>query len=197
MKRILIMTCTSLMAMLLTINKGSLMLSSSFLIKSDETTMTSKDLNESNNIIKYPEKEVLNPAPATSNKSIHEIVCEEVKGTHLDADLILAIIKVESNNNPNEISYDSYGADYGLMQIRNINHEEINKHFNRKLNYLDARDNIKAGIYLLNKIYDKYIKDGLNCVLMVYNMGEIGAKQLWQRGIYSTRYSEKVLKYYN
>ena len=197
MKRIFLMTCTSLMVMLLTIDKGSLMLSSSFLIKSDETTMTSKDLNESNNIIKYPEKEVLNPAPATSNKSIHEIVCEEVKGTQLDADLILAIIKVESNNNQNEISYDSYGADYGLMQIRNINHEEINKHFNRKLNYLDARDNIKAGIYLLNKIYDKYIKDGLNCVLMVYNMGEIGAKQLWQRGIYSTQYSKKVLKCYN
>ena len=52
MKRIFLMTCTSLMVMLLTINKGSLMLSSSFLIKSDETTMTSKDLNESNNIIK-------------------------------------------------------------------------------------------------------------------------------------------------
>ena len=88
MKRILIMTCTSLIVMLSTIDKGSLMLSSSFLIRPDETTMTSKDLNESNNIIKYPEKEVLNPAPATSNKSIHEIVCEEVKGTQLDADLI-------------------------------------------------------------------------------------------------------------
>ena len=32
-------------------------------------------------------------------------------------------------------------------------------------------------------------------VLMAYNMGEDGAARLWEKGIYSTDYTEKYLNY--
>ena len=34
-----------------------------------------------------------------------------------------------------------------------------------------------------------------NMVLMAYNMGEDGAARLWEKGIYSTDYTEKILNY--
>lgn len=43
-------------------------------------------------------------------------------------------------------------------------------------------------------IQDKYLaSSGENCVLMVYNMGESGAKKLWAKDIYSSAYSREVI----
>lgn len=50
------------------------------------------------------------------------------------------------------------------------------------------------GLNCLREIQDKYLaSSGENCVLMVYNMGERGAKKLWAKDIYSSVYSREVI----
>ena len=50
------------------------------------------------------------------------------------------------------------------------------------------------GLNCLREIQDKYLaSSGENCVLMVYNMGESGAKKLWAKDIYSSAYSREVI----
>lgn len=54
--------------------------------------------------------------------------------------------------------------------------------------------NIRVGLNCLREIQDKYLaSSGENCVLMVYNMGESGAKKLWAKDIYSSAYSREVI----
>lgn len=54
--------------------------------------------------------------------------------------------------------------------------------------------NIRVGINCLREIQAKYLaSSGENCVLMVYNMGESGAKKLWAKDIYSSAYSREVI----
>ena len=44
-------------------------------------------------------------------------------------------------------------------------------------------------------LFEKY--DDPAKVLMAYNLGETGAKNLWDRGIYNTSYTDKILNYAN
>ena len=53
--------------------------------------------------------------------------------------------------------------------------------------------NIRAGVFVLRKLFERY--QDTNMVLMAYNMGEDGATRLWEKGIYSTDYTEKILNY--
>lgn len=57
----------------------------------------------------------------------------------------------------------------------------------------DAEDNIIAGAYMLGQYLSKYGDE--NLALMCYNCGEAGAKRLWAKGIYSTKYSRSILEY--
>lgn len=80
------------------------------------------------------------------------------------------------------------------MQINKINHEEIIAKLGIT-DFLDEKQNIEAGIYMLTQIVSKY--DELNQILMVYNNGEAGAKALWDKGIYETEYSRRVIEKMN
>ena len=59
--------------------------------------------------------------------------------------------------------------------------------------FTDPYQNIRAGVFVLRKLFERY--QDTNMVLMAYNMGEDGAARLWEKGIYSTDYTEKILNY--
>lgn len=103
-------------------------------------------------------------------------------------ELVLAIMWHESNFDPAAISITD---DYGIMQINQINHSSLSKALG-VTNFLDAKQNIKAGVYLLSNLLHKYGTE--SAALMAYNLGESGAAALWKTGIYSTSYSNSVLE---
>ena len=80
--------------------------------------------------------------------------------------------------------------DYGLMQINKCNHAELTEALGIT-DFTEPYQNIRAGLYLLRCLFEKYDEPALVC--MAYNMGEYGASTLWDKGVYETSYSIKVL----
>lgn len=103
----------------------------------------------------------------------------------VDPVLALAVMKTESGFNPDAVSETN---DYGIMQINECNHKWLSDAFG-DINLLDAKDNIKCGVYMLSKI--KYPTREQK--LMAYNMGSVHAKALWEKGTYTTDYTDKVI----
>ncbi len=110
--------------------------------------------------------------------------CEE---TGVPFELALALIGNESGYRPEVISKTN---DYGLMQINTCNHEWLEEELGVE-DFLDPEDNITAGLYILSGYFEKY--EDPNMVLMAYNMGEYGAQQQWEKGVYQTEYSRRVI----
>lgn len=106
----------------------------------------------------------------------------------IDHKLVLALIGCESSYQIDAVSKTS---DYGLMQINKCNFKHIKEQFG-ELDFLSAKDNILAGVYMLSLVKD-YAKNN-NELLMCYNLGVNGAKAKWAKGIYSNIYTEKVQK---
>ena len=102
-------------------------------------------------------------------------------------ELVLALMSAESGYRTDVISKTN---DYGIMQINKINHERLTKTLGIT-DYLDPEQNIRAGIYMLSEIAEKY--DTPQEILMVYNRGHAGAKRLWKQGIITTKYTDRVL----
>ena len=120
---------------------------------------------------------------------IQQEVYDLCEANCIDFCLIMAIIKTESSFR----SYVVSGSEcYGLMQIHKINHKMLEKNLGIT-DILDPIQNVKSGIYILRNLFDEY--DDVGMVLMAYNMGENAAKKKWDKGIYSTSYTEKVLGY--
>lgn len=106
---------------------------------------------------------------------------------YLDFEFVMAVMFTESSFRTDVVSGTS---DYGLMQINKCNHAELEQ----KLGITDFTDpyqNIRAGLYILRRLFEKYDEPALVC--MAYNMGEYGASVLWDKGVYETSYSRKVL----
>lgn len=110
-------------------------------------------------------------------------ICESY-GVPLE--VVIALIGVESNYTPQIISKTN---DYGYMQINGINHDWLMQELDIT-DFLDPYDNIHCGVYMLSELYKKYTDT--TQVLMCYNCGETGAKRLWDKGVYTTDYVEKV-----
>ncbi len=119
---------------------------------------------------------------------LQNFIFSECESKNVPPDLVIALIDVESDFNPKLISKTN---DYGLMQI-NICHKDSLKKTLQITDLIDEKQNIKAGVYMLSEIVNKY--SNVNQALMVYNCGEFGAKKLWNNGVYSTNYSKKVIK---
>lgn len=118
---------------------------------------------------------------------LQDYIREECIDAELDMELVLAIMKVESDFNPKVISST---GDFGLMQVNKINFEEVERKFGLT-NMLDPYQGAKAGIFLLSQL--KW-NESEHQMLMAYNIGVAGAQRLWKQGIYETDYSKKVLK---
>ena len=113
-------------------------------------------------------------------------LCEEY-GITLHYPLVLAVMGHESRYDEKVISRTN---DYGLMQINKVNHNWLREKLSIT-DFLDAKQNIHAGVYMLSTYLNKY--DTVNEALMAYNMGEGGARKQWAAGKYSTAYTTKVL----
>ena len=113
-------------------------------------------------------------------------LCEEY-GITLHYPLVLAVMGHESRYDEKVISRTN---DYGLMQINKVNHNWLREKLSIT-DFLDAKQNIHAGVYMLSTYLNKYAT--VNEALMAYNMGEGGARKQWAAGNYSTAYTTKVL----
>lgn len=102
-------------------------------------------------------------------------------------ELVLAMMWQESDYTANLISPTD---DYGIMQINSCNHSWLVDLLG-PTNFLDASDNINAGVYVISKLLIKY--DDEHKALMSYNMGEYGASLNWQAGNYTSNYSRGVV----
>lgn len=106
---------------------------------------------------------------------------------NIDFSLVMAVIQYESSFDPNAIS-STY--DYGLMQINEVNHEYLTETIGIS-DFLNPYQNVMGGVYVLRKLFERY--EDTYMVLMAYNMGEDGAKRLWDQGIYETNYTSSIM----
>ena len=108
----------------------------------------------------------------------------------IDFELAMAVMYTESNFDSAAVSNT---GDYGIMQINEINIPELSD----KLGVTDITDpyqNIRCGVYILGELSKQYTEPAR--VLMAYNIGDYGSSALWEQGVHSTDYSEKVLSKY-
>ena len=116
-----------------------------------------------------------------------QMILEKCEKYGIDFAFTMALIFRESSFKPNADS----GSSVGLMQINRINHEWLSKELGIT-DFFDPEQNVEAGLFMLRDLFDKY-EDPAK-VLMCYNMGENGAKTLWDAGYYSTDYVGDVLQ---
>ena len=109
-------------------------------------------------------------------------------GYNIEFPFVMALIEHESSFKEDVVSTSD---DYGLMQINSINHEWLTETLG-VTDFLDPYQNTRSGIFILRKLFEKY-EDPAK-VLMAYNMGETGARRLWEKGIYETDYSSSIMK---
>lgn len=150
-----------------------------------ETTVTSEpELVTEATTTQYRARPEIYDCPLPDH--VQEYIYSQAKLYSIDYELIMAIIKAESN-------YDQYaysGSSHGLMQINNINYSLAVKLGVNDL--YDACGNVLVGTYLFNDLLSRHtIKDALIC----YNVGEYAAEQQGLLGT-DTAYTDKVLEYY-
>ena len=97
------------------------------------------------------------------------------------------MIEAESTYRADVISKSS---DYGLMQINKVCHEWLSETLGIT-DFLDPRQNVLAGVYILSNYYRQYKYP--SGTLMAYNMGQSAAEALFAQGIYDTDYSRRVM----
>lgn len=114
----------------------------------------------------------------------------------VDKNLVLAIIKQESNFNPNA---ESTAGAKGLMQLMDFNSQSYGL-----TNPYDINQNIEAGVKHIKTYLDNY-NGNLEMALMAYNggpgtmknRGVLSAKDLYKMPKETQNYVPSVLAYYN
>ena len=127
------------------------------------------------------------PLDVKMDDDLQEFIYYISTGYNLDFTLIMAVIQHESSFNSSVISRTN---DYGLMQINKINHEYITETLGIT-DFTDPYQNVRGGVFILRKLFERY--EDTDMVLMAYNMGEDGAKRLWDQEIYETNYTTSIL----
>lgn len=83
-------------------------------------------------------------------------------------EVILAVMRLESNFNPYAVSYT--GKSFGIMQINEIH----TQHLEDRLEILDIKTNVESGVSLLSGLKEQ--NDDIYYMLGSYNMGVYGYK---------------------
>lgn len=129
------------------------------------------------------------PLDCKLDKATQQFTFYLCKGYDIDWTLVMALMQKESSFRSDIISPTE---DYGLMQINKMNHEWLTDTIG-VTDYLDKEQNIRAGVFVLRKLFEEYTDP--NLVLMAYNMSADGAETLWNKGIYTTPYVDDILTY--
>lgn len=131
---------------------------------------------------------IYSTCPLSSDLQKH--INNKCKRYNISTNVVIALIESESNFKINTMG--DYGRSYGLMQIQKRYHTKRMKKLN-VTNLLNAYSNTTVGIDYLAEIY-KSCNGNWHKTLMVYNGGWNYAKRNINRGIYSTKYSRKVMQ---
>lgn len=142
------------------------------------------------------EPELIEPEPAAVfepldlplDAEVQEYLKTKCEDANIDFAFVLALIDIESNFNPDAHSKTN---DYGLMQINAVNHKWLSSKTGAT-DYLNAYDNIDAGMWLLERLFEKY--EEAEPVLMAFHFGEGTAKKLWAQGKKTSSYSQAILE---
>ncbi len=127
------------------------------------------------------------PLDVPLDEDTQEFVYYLAEGYDLDFAFVMAVMQQENDFKADSISSTN---DYGLMQINKSNHQYLKDEIGVR-NFLDPYDNIRSGMFILRKLFEKY--ESPEKVLMAYNMGERGAAKLWDKDVFETNYSKSVL----
>jgi len=111
------------------------------------------------------------------------------KDTNLEYPMAIALIERESGYKYDAMGDD--GASKGYMQVMEKWHIERMERLGVS-DLLNPYHNIVTGVDFLNEILEKY--PDINKALMVYNIGETGAKRLWSKGIHQSNYSKGIIE---
>lgn len=128
------------------------------------------------------------PLDVPMDEELQEYIHYLSEGYDVEFSFVMAVIEHESSFRSDVVSRTN---DFGLMQINKINHKWLTENLGIT-DFLDPYQNTRAGVHMLNDLFKKYEEPAK--VLMAYNMGESGARKLWNQGIYETSYSKEIMK---
>lgn len=135
-------------------------------------------------------KQIEEPVQVVEEPTCEEIIIQVAEEYKIAPALMLALAEVESGYDPNAVSST---GDHGLMQINERNHEWLSEELGIT-DWYDVRQSTEAACFMINWLRDNYDEcESVACCLMAYNMGITNAREVWERGIYHTDFSEKVL----
>ena len=128
------------------------------------------------------------PLDCELSEELQEFTYYMCRAYYIDFDFAMALMLSESSFNADAVSQD--GHDFGLMQIRDCNNDWLKEELG-VTDMLNPYENIRAGLYILRGLFEKY--NDSSKVVMAYKMGEYGASVLWDKGVYETTASQRVL----
>ena len=120
---------------------------------------------------------------------IQRHIFDECQLYEVPYELAMAVMYVETGGTFDS-SLRSKTNDSGLFQINDIHKKWLNE--SGITDIYNPYQNSSAGIWILKDALSK--GDGIHTSLMVYNMGHGGARRLWKKGVYSSKYSRKVVE---
>ena len=120
---------------------------------------------------------------------IQRHIFDECQLYEVPYELAMAVMCVETGGTFDS-SLRSKTNDSGLFQINDVHKKWLKESGITDL--YNPYQNSSAGIWILKDALSK--GDNIHTSLMVYNMGHGGAKKLWKKGIYSSKYSRKVVE---
>lgn len=129
------------------------------------------------------------PLDIECDADIQEYLYKRCEEECVDFALMLALMRVESNFNPDAHSNTN---DYGLMQINKCNHNALKKALGVD-DITEWHNNIDAGLYMIVELFEDY--EEVEPVLMAYHFGRGGAKRLWNEGKHTSKYSQMIMSY--
>lgn len=133
---------------------------------------------------KYHPEDIYEDAIFTDDT--REYLFDACERYNLDPYILMGQIELESSFNPNAIG--DGGDSIGYLQIQ----PKWWSHLIGDRDLKNPKDNIAVGIIIMDyymRTYDNDIRKALMC----YNMGEQGAKECWDLGIYETSYVKIIL----
>ncbi len=125
------------------------------------------------------------------SRDIQKYIYQMCSEKNINYDLILSIIKCESNFKADSIGYNPNGSfDSGLMQINSCHLENLQEQYGVS-DIMDPYSNLLVGIDMIASCINAYGEVG---GLVAYNMGAGGYQTCIAKGDLNTAYVQKVMK---